>query len=69
MINKLIVRCAEDVVFSSEASSGVAALVKKYARHRVVMDYVELPADRPDSIYQGAIMRVREIPWEDVGGA
>lgn len=59
-VNRLIAMCAEEMIFSSAASSGLDALVKKYAKYRVEAEYVELPADEEDSIYQVSILRVRE---------
>lgn len=59
-INKLIVRCAEDLVLSPYKSESLATLVANNARFRVEADYVEWPAAEPDAIYQGTIIRVRE---------
>lgn len=60
-INKQIARCAENLVLSSYQSAGLAALVVNNARFRVEPEYVELPAAEPDAIYQGIIIRVREL--------
>jgi Protein of unknown function (DUF4238) len=59
-VNRLIAMCAEEMIFSFAASSGLDALVKKYAKYRVDAEYVELPADEEDSIYQASILRIRE---------
>jgi hypothetical protein len=70
-INKQIVRCAEDLVFSSYQSAGLASLVVNNAHFRVEPEYVELPATEPDAIYQGIIIRVRpfasvaQVPRKD----
>jgi len=59
-INKLVAQCAEDLVFNFTASSGIEALVKNFAKFRVEVDFVEFPANEPDAIYQGSIIRVRD---------
>ncbi len=59
-VNRIMAMCAEEMVFSSVASRGVEALVKKYAKYLVDIDYVEFPAGEEDRIYQGTIFRVRE---------
>jgi len=59
-INKLVVQCAEDLVFNSTASSGIEALVKNCARFRVEVDFLEFPANEPNAVYQGSIIRVRD---------
>jgi Protein of unknown function (DUF4238) len=59
-VNRQIAMCAEEMIFSSVASSGLEALVKKYAKYRIEAEYVELPADEEDSIYQLSRLRVRE---------
>ena len=48
------------LVFNSTASSGIEALVKNCAGFRVEVDFVEFPANEPDAIYQGSIIRVRD---------
>jgi len=60
-INKVVVQCAEDLVFSPNQSSGIEALVQKYSRWRIEMDYVEIPNEDENSLIQGSIMSVREI--------
>jgi hypothetical protein len=60
MFNDVIAKCAEDLVLSSAKSDEVAAMVARCARFRVEAEYVELPADEPDAVYQGTIIRVRE---------
>ena len=59
-LNKLVARCAEDLVFSSTESSGIASLVSNAARFRVELGFVEFPAPEPHAVYQGSIIRVRE---------
>lgn len=62
VINRLVAQCAEEFVFSPAASSGIEALVKKYAKYRVDAEYVELPgAPGEDAIYRGTIIRVRAV--------
>jgi hypothetical protein len=61
-INRLITQCADDLVFSSAQSSGIAALVKKYGRFRVDAEFLEFPAREEEAIYQGVTIRVREPP-------
>lgn len=59
-LNRLVARCAEDLVLSSTNSSAVATLVRNAARFRVETEFVEFPAPEPDAVYQGSIIRVRE---------
>lgn len=59
-LNRLIARCAEDLVLSSTDSSTIATLVRNAARFRVELDFVEFPAPEPDTVYYGSIVRVRE---------
>jgi hypothetical protein len=60
IINKLVVQCAEDLVFSSKKSSGIQTLVHKYANFGVDLDFVRVSASESDAEYQGSIIRVRE---------
>lgn len=59
-INRLIVQCAEALVFSSQESVRIANLVQKYSQYRVEADYVELPTGEENSLYQGTIIRVQK---------
>ncbi len=59
-INKLVAQCAEDLVFSSAQSAGIESLVKNCANFRVEAEFVQLPANEPDAVYDGAIIRVRD---------
>lgn len=60
-VNRIVAQCAEDVVFSSTSSPRIAALVKRYAKFRVELNFVEFPAKgEEDAIYQGYIIDVRE---------
>lgn len=59
-INRLVIKCAENTVFSSKKEPKIHDLVVKYNKYRVDADYIEYPG-KDDSIYQGAIIRVREI--------
>jgi hypothetical protein len=56
-VNRAIVQCAEDLVFSSDNRSSTAALVAKYARHRVEQDFIEVRT--PGSFLLGMRLRVR----------
>jgi hypothetical protein len=58
-LNRLVAQCAEDHVFSSRASDATAQLVKRHARHRLDVEYVQFP-DGEDGVIQGTILRVRE---------
>jgi hypothetical protein len=60
-INKLVAQCAEDLVFSRTPSPGIEALVKNCARFRMEAEFVRLPSNEPDTIYDGSVIRVREI--------
>jgi len=60
LINKLVAQCAEDLVFSSAASTGIEALIKKCATFRVEAEFFQLPANEPDAGYQISIIRVRD---------
>lgn len=57
-INRAIVQCAEDLVFSSDHQPSTDALVKKYARYRVETDFIQV--QQPGSFLLGMHMRVRE---------
>ena len=60
-INRVVVQCAEDLVFSPVASSRIEECVRKYDKWRIEVDYVELPGNKgEDAIYQGSILSVRE---------
>ena len=59
-INKMIAKCAEELVLCSYRSEGLASLVANCARFRMEPEYIEFPAPEPDAIYQGTIIRVRE---------
>lgn len=61
LINKLVVQCAESLVFSPEHSSSTARLVRNNARHRVDGDFLEVPAATPNAIYHAAVLRIREF--------
>lgn len=41
-LNRLIVQCAENLVFASQANTGSDELVKKYGKYRVEAEYVEI---------------------------
>lgn len=60
-VNKLVAQCAEDLVFSSTPSKGIESLVKKYAGFRVEAEFVGLPTSEVDTVYDGSIIRVREV--------
>lgn len=60
-INVMQVKSAENFVFSSVASDGIAKVTKKYSKHKLDVDYREFPS--PDGIgkYQGVHICVREV--------
>jgi hypothetical protein len=60
-INKLVAQCAEDLVFSSAQSAGIESLVKNCANFRVEADFVRLPTNKPDAVYDGTIILVRDM--------
>jgi hypothetical protein len=57
-VNRAVVQCAEELVFSSANLPSIDALVKKYARYRVEMDFIEIR--KPRSVLLGMHTRVRE---------
>jgi len=60
--NKLIVQCAEELVFSSMADTGIRELTKKYAGYRIDTDQLEVrKKSEPNAIYQGFSLRVKEV--------
>ena len=59
MVNRMVVQCAESLVFSSRPDVGAGKLVSKYATYRVESEPVELPSDEPNSRILGTIIRVR----------
>lgn len=61
LANKLVVQCAEELVFSSRKDEAAVELAKKYKNFRVDAEYVEFAADEPDAIYQGTVIRVKEV--------
>jgi hypothetical protein len=61
LINKLVARCAEDLVFSSAQSASIESLVRNCANFRVEAEFIQLAADEPDAVYDGTIIRVRDM--------
>jgi hypothetical protein len=59
-VNCLIASCADDLVFSASKSTGIAAIVRKYARHRVVAELQEIPGEEQDAAYQLSMIRVAQ---------
>jgi hypothetical protein len=57
-INRVIVKCAEDLVLSSEKLASVEALAKKYAKFRMVSDFYKMRL--PDGHLGISHTRVRE---------
>jgi Protein of unknown function (DUF4238) len=60
-VNKLVAQCPEDLVFSSAPSPGIQWLVRNCAKFRVHAEFIRVPASEPDAIYQGTIIRVRDM--------
>ena len=58
-LNRLVARCAEELVLSSIRSDAIATLVHNASRFRLEPEFVEYPALEPDAVYQGSIIRVR----------
>lgn len=58
-LNKLVVQCAESLVFSSRHDEGIAKLVDKYGRYRIEQDFVGW-RQSDGSFIHGVIMKVRE---------
>jgi hypothetical protein len=57
-VNRAVVQCAEELVFSSADLPSIDALVKKYARYRVEMDFIRIR--KPKSVLLGMHTKVRE---------
>jgi hypothetical protein len=66
-INCLVAQCAEDLVFSSTQSDGIAKVVNKYARFFVDAEYLEFPAKSEEAIYQTVTIGIRERPLHREG--
>lgn len=60
MINKLVVRCAEDLVFSSQINSGIAKVVRRNAKFRMEARTLERTDLDRNSMNLGFIVTVRE---------
>lgn len=60
-INRLVIQCAENLIFSSEELPIISTLAAKYAKHRVDVDYKELSGKEENSIYQMTSLRVKEM--------
>ena len=60
-INRLVAQCAEELVISTAHSVGIESLVRNCARFRVDAEFVTLPTTEPDAVYDGTIIRVREV--------
>jgi Protein of unknown function (DUF4238) len=60
-INKLVGQCAEDLVFSSAQSGGIESLVRNCAKFRADAEFIQLPANEPDAVYNGTYIRVRDM--------
>jgi hypothetical protein len=58
-LNRLVARCAEELVLSSISSDAIATLVHNASRFRLEPEFIEYPALESDAIYQGTIIRVR----------
>jgi hypothetical protein len=59
-INRLIVQCAEDLVFSPTESEGLRRLVAKYAKWGIEHDFTIEPVPGENAVMHGSFMRVRE---------
>lgn len=60
-VNQLIVKCAEEHVFSSRADNGLAELVRKCGKFGLDAEYVEVrKPDEPDAVYRATSICVRE---------
>ena len=58
IINGLVVKCAEHLIFSAKEDRKIEALVKKYAAYRVDSTYAEFPASGEDAVYQGVTIQL-----------
>ena len=59
-LNRLVARCAEELVFSNTEASGVASVVRNAAPYRVEVDHVSFPAAEPGAYWHGPIIRLRK---------
>jgi Protein of unknown function (DUF4238) len=60
LINKLVVQCAEQLVFSSDPFEKLPLLVRKYGKYRMITRHVELRDPRDGGILIGQTLLVRE---------
>lgn len=59
--NKLVVQCADELVFSSAEDSRIRELTRKYAKFWVDIDFMEhREPSEPNAIYSGFVTRVKE---------
>ena len=58
--NRMVARCAEELVLSSIDADAIATLVRNAAKFRVETQFVEFPAAEANTKYQGSMIRVRE---------
>lgn len=63
-INRAIVQCAESLVFSSEARPRIQALVSKYSRHRIEMDFIRMRQEGQFILGQAMRVRARTDGWD-----
>jgi hypothetical protein len=61
--NKLIVQCADELVFSSAEDSGIRDLTRKYAKFGMDIEFMEhREPSEPNALYSGFVTKVRERP-------
>ena len=60
-INVMQIKSAENLVFSSVASSGIAKVTKKYSMHKLDVIYREFPSPDGNGKYQGVHICVRQV--------
>jgi hypothetical protein len=59
-LNRIVAKCAEELVIATQRDYGVEKLVRKYAGWGVDFDMPSVPGDRPDSFVLAAILNVRK---------
>ncbi len=57
-VNRIIVQCAEDLVISPSKNSSIEALVNKYAKYQIDVDFINI--SKPNEYIFGMQIRVRE---------
>lgn len=57
-VNRALVQCAEDLVFSSKSDDGIRRLIGKYSEYQIEMDFITIPESENSELH-GFATRVR----------